>query len=399
MNRLNKQIKTLLLKHGCVIIPDFGGLLLQTAPAYNTDNNLFYPEKREIVFNPTLTHDDGLLADSYMKDYSLDFEEAREHVYSDASFIIDTLDSDSDYKIDLVGSFSKENNKLVFSPNNEREFIFNAPFYGLPIFYFLSLAARKKSVNPVFMLDESDKESLDISEINEEDNSDDNKKKKDRNTIFSIPVTKSFVKVVLSLAAVLLLFLLLSTPVKEVNGNSYSASFVPNEVMPKKNADMIVSDAFNETTFTPPFEKSDSTASRKDELAEAKKDDNANAIESEAIVSSSDVSDTKNNTVEKTAKKEKTESTTPKSNTSAKNASNNNYKYYVIIGSYITKSQANIHIQNLKGKDFENAGLYVSDGRVRVYAGRFNNENSANDFLKKVRQNKGHAQAWLYTVN
>ena len=57
------HIERLLLVHDCVIIPGVGGFVLQTLSAkYQEKDHLFCPESKEIVFNPMLKHNDGLLS-------------------------------------------------------------------------------------------------------------------------------------------------------------------------------------------------------------------------------------------------------------------------------------------------------------------------------------------------
>ena len=65
MLRIITHIERLLLTHACVILPKFGGFVLQTLPAtYQEEEHLFRPMRKEVMFNVTLQHTDGLLSES-----------------------------------------------------------------------------------------------------------------------------------------------------------------------------------------------------------------------------------------------------------------------------------------------------------------------------------------------
>ena len=77
MIELARHIEILLLENDCVIIPDFGGFIAHYQPArYIKEENLYLPPVRTIGFNPQLTINDGLLAQSYMQAHHTDFPDA-----------------------------------------------------------------------------------------------------------------------------------------------------------------------------------------------------------------------------------------------------------------------------------------------------------------------------------
>jgi len=54
MLRIITHIERLLLTHDCVILPKFGGFVLQTLPAtYQEEEHLFRPMRKEVMFNVT----------------------------------------------------------------------------------------------------------------------------------------------------------------------------------------------------------------------------------------------------------------------------------------------------------------------------------------------------------
>ena len=73
MLRIITHIERLLLTHDCVILPKFGGFVLQILPAtYEEEEYSFRPMRKEVMFNVTLQHTDGLLSESYMQTYGVD---------------------------------------------------------------------------------------------------------------------------------------------------------------------------------------------------------------------------------------------------------------------------------------------------------------------------------------
>lgn len=77
MIELAKHIEVLLLDNDCVIVPGFGGFVTHYIPATRiAEENLFLPPTRIIGFNPSLTMNDGLLAQSYASVYDTTFPDA-----------------------------------------------------------------------------------------------------------------------------------------------------------------------------------------------------------------------------------------------------------------------------------------------------------------------------------
>ena len=395
MEKIVEHIEHLLLWHDCVIIPDFGGFVLQQVPAVYTDEkHLFVPAHKEIVFNPTLTHNDGLLTESYMQEYAVDFTEALKYVKADVLAMKECLDDDSHIRFGRTGLFVKEDDRIVFVPAKNSDERFCTSSYGLPVFYYLSLAARQQAFNGTVAAAVSPEE--------KPSRTDDGKNRvPSGNIIYAIPVTRTFIQVFIAAVAAAVIFFLISTPVKDVNRDSYSASFVPREIMPAKTAGEIVSDAFSasEAMTGLPVDKMKETAVNIPEETVEKETGSATKPETE-IETETKVKPEMSVSVPKSPGTSsfavaKSPATQPPSSvkTSSKAVSG---KYYVIIGSYMTVKQAQIHLSRLKGDIAAHAGIIESDGKVRVYAQQFPGEKAAQSYLNTIRQNPNHQQAWLY---
>ena len=76
MLELSKHIECLLLSNNCVIVPRLGGFVAQyTQAEHPADEDCLLPPRRTVGFNPLLTHNDGLLVQSYMQTYEASYPE------------------------------------------------------------------------------------------------------------------------------------------------------------------------------------------------------------------------------------------------------------------------------------------------------------------------------------
>jgi hypothetical protein len=413
MERIIEHIERLLLWHDCVIIPDFGGFVLQVVPAtYMGDEHLFIPARKEIVFNPTLTHNDGLLIESYMQRFAVNFSEAQKYIRADVTDMKEDLDNDRQIKFGRIGLFIKEDERIMFIPSKNSDGLFCPSSYGLPVFYYLSLVARGASIHNMNNASSSTADSL--KEVQFKIKNEANKPESNR-IIYTIPVTRMFVRVFAATIAAIVLFFLISTPVKDVNNESYSASFVPPEIMPKKSVDEIVFNIFadkdisnigaNKTTVNAAGETQMGAVPKAKAGFPAIKQEVKKTAEIETasgrIVSATSATKSSTPSGSSTAATSATKSSvlppvTAKSSAATKSSSAVADKFYVIIGSFNTRVRAQKYIHGLKSDIAGSAGIIVNDSKVRVYVQQFSNEKQALSYLHKIRQNPDHQQAWLY---
>ena len=391
MERIIEHIERLLQQHDCVIIPDFGGFVLQSISAdYLEESHLFTPSRKEIVFNMTLTHNDGLLVESYMKQYSIDFAKAVSLIRNDVATMKNLLNDNSELQLGVIGMFFKNDGYLIFRPDKHSDELLSLQSYGLPFFNFLPLTARHIShISVTTSVPDNNSDSKDISKKNS---------RQGEKIIFNIPVTRIFLQILGATAAAMLLFLILPTPVNDVNIASYTASFVPQEIMPKKLPSEIVADAFSKNNND--LNLADGYVT---ESVISPSEMNENVQTSNEIASITVSSETKTNVASSSvAKPEPKPEPSPDLTTSNSTASKvssesaGGMKYYVIIGSYNTKTRAQTHINQLNSNEKANAGIVVQDGHVRVYAQYFSSEKDALSYRAKLRQNPKYSQAWIH---
>jgi hypothetical protein len=381
MDRIIEHMERLLLWHDCVIIPDFGGFVLQSVSAiYIEEEHAFTPARKEIVFNPVLVHNDGLLTESYMQKYAVDFTKALQWVWDDVAWMREMLDDNTEFQFGRIGIFIKEKDQIFFLPDKESNILFSISSYGLPVFHCLSLALRTSAAelasNPVAKDAGSGARKTE-------------NPPKSSGIIFTIPVSRAFVHFLGLVAASVIFFLLISIPVKEIDRASYSANFVPQEMIPKKTVDEIVSDAF-------------SAMGTLESAVNPLASDGYVALASVGSVVKTPVTELPafGGAVAKMFGPAPAKSSTGKESVSvlpaivvSENVSGN---YYVIIGSFDTRRRAKAYINRLKGEMATDVGILERDGKIRVYARQFSSRESAHSYLDKIRQNTEYKQAWLY---
>ncbi|OAV66219.1 Sporulation related domain protein [Bacteroidales bacterium Barb6] len=207
MLRIATHIECLLPMHDCVIISGVGGFVLQTLPAaYRKEDHTFLPMRKEIVFNESLRHNDGLLPESYMQVYGTDYQKAQGMVEEDIAELQASLRQYGKVSLGKTGSLSLgKENQLVYQPGKTD--VFDADCYGLSSFAFPVLP-------PAMIVTEDEQPAR-------------------RKDVFYIPVSKRFVRGSVAAAAAIALFLLSPLPVNDMKQPAYTAGVLPSTILPK----------------------------------------------------------------------------------------------------------------------------------------------------------------------
>ncbi len=118
---LEKYISYLLYRHDCVVIPEFGAFIAQKSNAgYTPETSVFSPPSKKIAFNPSLTLNDGLLAQELSISTGISFEKAKEEIETTVHFWKSHLNINSTLILSELGKFSKDETGLLqFEPNEE----------------------------------------------------------------------------------------------------------------------------------------------------------------------------------------------------------------------------------------------------------------------------------------
>ena len=151
VEKLSQHIEKLLLKHDCVIIPEFGGFIVNYESArFVPAKNLFVPASRKIGFNVHLTYNDGLLAQSFMQAEKCSYESAMKLIRQEVEEAKKMLKTNKQVKIGAIGSLSvNENNQLVFERNDD--VALTPQYYGLKEIQYLPKTNIKTTTFPAFI--------------------------------------------------------------------------------------------------------------------------------------------------------------------------------------------------------------------------------------------------------
>ncbi len=129
-----KYIGDLLFDYECVVIPGLGGFIINDKPAQvNYDTHYFKPPFREIMFNPYLRTNDGLLLNYIAKEENVTYQEAKKRIDAFARACIHALDTGKQIRFDKVGTIRKDqSDKVIFIQDTSVNYNPNA--FGLSPF-------------------------------------------------------------------------------------------------------------------------------------------------------------------------------------------------------------------------------------------------------------------------
>ena len=140
----DQHIATLLKKHDCVIIPEFGGFVGNySAAKINPINHRFEPPYRKITFNKLLTHNDGLLVSFIAQTNDLSFEEAKQKLTGYSVLLSKKLKDEKKLRFDKIGVLS-QNQDGTFRFEQFKDEAFFADGFGLESFFGKKIE-RKRS--------------------------------------------------------------------------------------------------------------------------------------------------------------------------------------------------------------------------------------------------------------
>lgn len=105
MFRLDQYIKRLLREHECVVVPGLGAFIAHYEGAVlSTEDGVIMPPRREVGLNPSLTHNDGLLAGSVSRREGVSYEAALALIAGEVAAMTARLEADGQLLIDGVGT-------------------------------------------------------------------------------------------------------------------------------------------------------------------------------------------------------------------------------------------------------------------------------------------------------
>lgn len=339
MKEFTSHIDYLIQKHDCVIIPDFGGFVLNREVAATASDGSMTPPRVSVGFNPELKYNDGLLAESYMNAYSISYDAACKRLTDVVKRLNTVLSLKQPLQIGQLGKLSLDTeNRLIFEPNNNLS-AFHPETFGLSVLDIKRL--------------------VDIEEI-----------QKISITANRHSVYKRMFAGIGAAAAAILVFFVTSTPISEnENLQIQKSGFF---------ADLISTSATLSSSNAETMPAVDILAA--EPSAEAKKEEFG--AENKTILAAT-------KTVEPATKTE-----TPIVKEEPKG------KFFVIIASAGGKSEAKRVLKKFQEQGYKNADIIDSRDRSRIYIASFADRSQAESYLASFKKNNPKLNdAWVFTRN
>ena len=397
MKNLAKHIELLLRDNDCVILPGFGGFIAHAVPAYYvSEEHLYYPPSRSISFNTAITMNDGLLAQSYMRSYNVDYAQAVYLIDVAIEKMRDILDEEGSVTIPHIGTIKQDIYQTV-------QFIAEPAGISSPLHFGLGTLAIST-----------------LAQLQDLHEATTPKKKaiitQTERTI-DLHIQKRALRQILSTAAIFLLLLMAALPVGDLRptdiaslqltniisepqvnmlhnnqvesiAESQEALINPEEQEAQKIVENNDSQAIETNVEEPAIEPvveptaNESPATIVEEVLKT----NTEAIIEEKTEVAQEVAPTTSETPATTTSEETLQPTT------------DGKTYHIIVASLPNKRGAEEVIEDYVAKGYQQASMVERDNRVRISLVQFADKDEANSYLKTLRENEEFRNAWLLPV-
>lgn len=201
MNVLIRHIEYLILRHDCVTVPGWGAFIANYQPArVDSEFGCIFPPCRTVGFNASLTHSDGLLTSSIARGNGITYDNASVLIAEEVNAMRHALESGESITFGRLGSFSlNDEGSIVFEPATATN---TAPDYT-------GLIAVK---------------AVDLAETL--------KKRNESASVYYVPVSRNILKIVASIALLIGLGFMLSTPIIQDEANYAGIATTMNVTKP-----------------------------------------------------------------------------------------------------------------------------------------------------------------------
>ena len=333
MIELERHIEILLLSNDCVIVPGFGGFMAHHVDArYDEQENLFLPPQRTIGFNPQLTLNDSLLAQSYIEAYDISYPEALRRIEDEVRELRQHIECNGSYELYDLGIIRlNEYGKYEFEPCEAG--ILTPELYGLSSFIMKPIASSSIQTIPA-AIDKPEKEASPFDILVDSDEEDEEQERTIKlSTLRNIAVA----------CITIIAFFFISSPINNSDLNSNEARI---------NTDMLL-------RIMPRCENI--------EKAQLKLDvENKDSVEA-----------VKNTMAE-----------------SSDTISHSPY-YTIVLCSRVTVKNANAYVEHLHRQGLMEARVTTQGNYTKVVLGRFSSEREASLEAIRIQKNTGISDCWV----
>lgn len=382
MIELERHIEILLLNNDCVIVPELGGFMAHHVEArYDTADNVFLPPLRTLGFNPQLTINDSLLAQSYVEAYDISYPEAVRRISGEVEELKHHLSEEGVYELNDIGVIRiNEEGNYEFSPCEAG--ILSPSLYALTSFAMprrdeVTAVRQDLAAVPSQAKDKSKENAVKSSRLltepaalakNNEDNNTNNIEDNtvvDENVIYdddddsTVKIRWSAIRNTVAIAAAVICFFLFTSPLGTTDNirqarASISEYIYNNVFRGESNVPKVKS-----VGMTKPAEKA--TMHKEPVAKQAESTTAALAAETagERIVTS----------------------------------------YSLVLASHVARHNAEDFVKRLQKSGYTETRLYHAKGQsLKVVYGSFDNEKQAYNAIHRLHGEKDFAEAWVMKI-
>lgn len=365
---LVKHIETLLLENDCVIVPGLGGFIAHYHTAtFNKEKNEFNPPYRSIGFNPRLTINDGLLAQSYMQAYNTDFSDATRKIANSVERLKKELYEQSKVELSNIGTLYYNINGIYeFEP--KKDGFFTPSVYGLGTYTFPKL----KPLTSKVAIPQTRKIRIHPNSYNR------------------------WIRNAAGIAAAIILFFLFSTPIgityiDDISYASLGTSNLFDAIRDQSAATRVVQPTGHKQTVK---SVSGQQHVKKQVLAkETIAKNNVNTLKSIAVKTEK-VAPPKS---EPKKVRPHTEKATPETIQPAPATVRKDKGSFIIVASLTTAKDAQNEVKKYQKQGYKDAQMLESKGRFRVALYQFETKADAYIKVQELKKNPIFSTAWVFT--
>lgn len=364
MIALDRHIEILLLSNDCVIVPGFGGFIAHHIDARKDESDgSFLPPIRTIAFNPKLTINDSLLAQSYVEAYDISYPEATMRIEDEVRELRQHIETEGNYTFNGIGTISlNDDGNYEFAPCEAG--ILTPELYGLGSFK----AATLQEIRAALLAQQKPEQTAAITtNVNSTATITDNATTEDAEEADSQTGSSSrFIALWRNLAVAcvaIIAFLLFPSPL--VNNTQLQESSIDtrllDRIMPK-----------------------DITTGQEKVLASMR--------ENSALVNNNAAKEANAETAALNGKPSanQQENTTDDQQTES--------GYAIVLASRVTKTNAKAYVETLHRKGYDEAYVFTKGRRNKVLYGHYADESEARKVLNRLNNHDEFAEAWITFV-
>ena len=334
------------MSNDCVIIPGLGGFMAHhTCARYDVNEHLFIPPLRSLGFNPQIKMNDSLLVQSYVEAYDISYPEALRRIEDEVDELKLHLENEGQYEFNDIGVLSvNEEGHYVFSPCEAG--ILTPELYGLGAFEMGTLKAAAamtdtkpetvKAEEPQIAAVKAEEPQIEVEETEDEER--------------ALVIKMSWIRNAVAVAAALLVFFLMTTPVVNSDVSNQTVSNLNSSILfPKMPKDS------NMEKITIDKKAVDKAVAKADSITRDTLKKTSETIVEEDV---------------KTG-------------------------YCIVLASYVSKKNAQAFVERLQKQGYEESEVFIRNNVTRVIYGNFKTLNAAYNQLNRINHKKDFEEAWV----